>query len=45
MTISYEDAAAVILDYLAPNGRFSRKRVGVALPVGLKRHKRFTLGS
>ena len=45
MTISYEDAAAVILDHLAPNGRFSRKRVGVALPVGLKRHKRFTPGS
>jgi uncharacterized protein len=45
MTISYEDAAEVILDHLAPNGRFSRKRVGVALPIGLKRHKRFTSGS
>ena len=45
MTISYEDAAEVILDHLAPNGRFGRKRVGVALPIGLKRHKRFTSGS
>jgi putative NADH-flavin reductase len=45
MTISYEDAAEVILDHLAPNDHFSRKRVGVALPIGLKRHKRFTPGS
>lgn len=45
MTISYEDAAEVILDHLAPSGRFSKKRVGVALPIGLKRHKRFTPGS
>jgi uncharacterized protein len=44
MTISYEDAAEVILDHLAPSGRFSKKRVGVALPIGLKRHKRFTPG-
>jgi len=33
MTISYEDAAEVILSNLERNGRFSRKRVGVALPV------------
>jgi hypothetical protein len=25
MTISYEDAAEVIVDHLAPSGRFSRK--------------------
>jgi uncharacterized protein len=37
MTIAYEDAAEVILDHLAPNGRFSRKRVGVALSIGLIR--------
>jgi putative NADH-flavin reductase len=34
MTISYEDAAEVILDNLSKNGRFSRRRVGVALPSG-----------
>ena len=37
MTIAYEDAAEVILDHLAPNGRFSRTRVGVALSIGLIR--------
>jgi hypothetical protein len=30
ITITYEDAAKVILDYVAPSGAFSRKRVGVA---------------
>ncbi|MEQ1489573.1 MAG: NAD(P)H-binding protein [Terricaulis sp.] len=39
MTIYYEDAAKVILDHLETNGRFSRKRVGVALPDGERRHK------
>lgn len=39
MTIYYEDAAKVILDHLETNGRFSRKRVGVALPNGERRHK------
>ena len=39
LTITYEDAADVILSNLDPNGRFSRKRVGVALPVGLRNLK------
>jgi hypothetical protein len=39
MTIFYEDAASVILDHLDRNGPFSRKRVGVALPSGMKRTK------
>jgi uncharacterized protein len=40
LTISYEDAAEVILDNLAKGGRFSRRRVGVALPPGLRNYKR-----
>ena len=39
MTITYEDAAQVILNNLAPNGPYARKRVGIALPVGLKGRK------
>lgn len=39
LTIYYEDAAKVILDHLEKNGRFARKRVGVALPRGARRHK------
>lgn len=39
MTIFYEDAAQVILDNLARNGPFARKRVGVALPPGVTLHK------
>ena len=39
LTISYEDAADVILNNLDQKGRFSRKRVGVALPVGLRNFK------
>ena len=39
LTISYEDAAEVILDNLSKNGRFSRRRVGVALPPGLRNYK------
>jgi putative NADH-flavin reductase len=39
LTIYYEDAAKIILDHLETNGRFSRKRVGVALPNGERRHK------
>ena len=39
LTISYEDAAEVILSNLDRNGRFSRRRVGVALPVGLRNIK------
>jgi putative NADH-flavin reductase len=39
MTISYDDAALVILDNLAPGGPTSRQCVGVALPRGMKAHK------
>ena len=39
LTISYEDAAGVILNNLDRNGRFARRRVGVALPVGLRNFK------
>jgi putative NADH-flavin reductase len=39
LTISYEDAAEVILDNLSKNGRFSRRRVGVALPAGVRNYK------
>jgi hypothetical protein len=39
LTISYEDAADVILNNLDRNGRFSRRRVGVALPVGVRNFK------
>ncbi len=34
MIVTYEDAARVILDNLAPGGPFSCKRVGLALPPG-----------
>jgi uncharacterized protein len=39
LTISYEDAADVILSNLERNGRFSRRRVGVALPAGMQNSK------
>jgi len=39
MTIYYEDAARVIVDHLAPQGRFSCHRVGIALPGGMTRKK------
>lgn len=39
MTISYQDAAAVILDHLEPSGSFACRRVGIALPVGMVQHK------
>ncbi|HKE06836.1 MAG TPA: NAD(P)H-binding protein [Candidatus Acidoferrum sp.] len=39
LTISYEDAAEVILGNLFKNGQFSRRRVGVALPPGLHNYK------
>ena len=39
LTITYEDAADVILSNLDRNGRFSPRRVGVALPVGLRNFK------
>lgn len=38
-TIYYEDAAKVMLDNLACDGPFKCKRVGVALPAGVKRFK------
>jgi hypothetical protein len=34
MIVTYEDAARVILDNLAPTGPYSGKRVGLALPAG-----------
>ena len=40
MIISYADAAAVILANLAPSGEMSRRRVGLALPVGMRGQKR-----
>ncbi|HEX8797881.1 MAG TPA: hypothetical protein VF772_04670 [Terriglobales bacterium] len=40
LTISSEDAAEVILDNLSKSGRFSRRRVGVALPPGLRNDKK-----
>ena len=40
MTITYEDAADVMLTNLAPNGPYSRRRVGIALPCGMKGHKK-----
>jgi putative NADH-flavin reductase len=39
LTISYEDAAEVILDNLSKKGLFSRRRVGAALPIGLRNYK------
>ncbi|HAO88738.1 MAG TPA: hypothetical protein DCX09_05520 [Gammaproteobacteria bacterium] len=39
LTVSFEDAAKVILDNLAQDSALSRKRVGIALPVGITRHK------
>jgi putative NADH-flavin reductase len=39
LTISYEDAADVILKNLDRNGRYSRRRVGIALPEGLRNFK------
>ena len=39
LTITYEDAADIILNNLDRNGPFSRKRVGVALPVEMRNFK------
>ena len=39
LTISYEDAAEVIFANLSKNGRFFRRRVGVALPPGWRNYK------
>jgi putative NADH-flavin reductase len=40
LTVSYEDAATIILGNLAKNGPFSRRRVGLALPAGMRSIKR-----
>ena len=40
LTISYEDAAEGILDNLSASGRFSRRRVGIALPPRLRNYKK-----
>jgi len=39
LTISYEDAARVILDNLGQDSPLGRHRVGVALPPGIRQHK------
>ena len=39
LTISYEDAASVILDNLDPNSPLCQKRVGIALPPGVRQSK------
>ena len=39
LTIAYEDAARVILDNLSRESPLVRKRVGIALPMGMKRTK------
>lgn len=36
MIVSYQDAAALMLANIAPNGEMSRHRVGLALPVGMQ---------
>jgi putative NADH-flavin reductase len=40
MIISYADAAALILANLAPAGEMSRRRIGLALPVGMRGEKK-----
>jgi hypothetical protein len=40
MIVSYDDAAALILANLTPEGEMSRHRVGLALPIGLRGEKR-----
>jgi putative NADH-flavin reductase len=39
MIIPYADAAAVMLAHLGPEGEMLRRRVGIALPAGMKGHK------
>lgn len=36
LTVSYADVATLIMSNLAPNGIYSQKRVGMALPIGQK---------
>ena len=40
MIISYVDAAALILANLAPAGAMSRRRIGLALPIGMRGEKK-----
>lgn len=40
LTVPYADAAAVMLANLGRGGPMSRQRVGLALPVGMRKHKR-----
>jgi putative NADH-flavin reductase len=44
LIVSYDDVAAVLLDHLPPGGRFSRARVGVALPEGQRGVKVYAQG-
>ena len=44
LIVSYGDVAAVLLDHLAPGGRFSRARMGVALPPGQRGEKVYQQG-
>lgn len=39
ITVTYEDVAEIVMTHLATAGRFARKRVGVALPVGQRLEK------
>lgn len=40
MIVSYADAAQVMVSNLSPGGAFSRRRTGLALPVGLRGSKK-----
>ena len=39
MIVSYADAAALMLHHLKPQGNFSRQRIGLALPAGMRGSK------
>jgi hypothetical protein len=39
MIVSYADAAALMLHHLTPQGEFSRQRIGLALPAGMRGSK------
>jgi putative NADH-flavin reductase len=39
LTICYEDAARVILDNLAADSPYVKRRVGIALPIGIRQNK------
>jgi uncharacterized protein len=44
LIVSYDDVASVLLDHLAPGGRFSCARVGMALPEGQRGEKVYEQG-